>query len=32
LVAFVTIRRGATLPAHRHPSLQHGCVELGART
>jgi EmrB/QacA subfamily drug resistance transporter len=30
LVAFVTIRRGATLPAHRHPSLQHGCVELGA--
>jgi EmrB/QacA subfamily drug resistance transporter len=30
LVAFVTIRRGATLPAHRHPSLQHGCVELRA--
>ena len=32
LVAFVTIRRGATLPAHRHPSLHHGCVELPART
>ena len=30
LVAFVTIRRGAMLSAHRHPSLQHGCVELGA--
>ena len=30
LVAFVTIRRGATLPVHRHPSLQHGCVELRA--
>jgi EmrB/QacA subfamily drug resistance transporter len=30
LVAFLTIRRGATLPAHRHPSLQHGCVELRA--
>jgi EmrB/QacA subfamily drug resistance transporter len=32
LVAFVTIRRGATLPAHRHPSLQHGCVEARAGT
>jgi EmrB/QacA subfamily drug resistance transporter len=32
LVAFVTIRRGATLPAHRQPSLQHGCVELHARS
>jgi EmrB/QacA subfamily drug resistance transporter len=32
LVAFVTIRRGATLPAHRPPSLHHGCVELRART
>src|SRR5712691_10694983 len=30
LVAFLTIRRGATLPALRHPSLQHGCVELHA--
>jgi hypothetical protein len=28
LVAFLTIRRGATLPALRHPSLHHGCVEL----
>ena len=32
LVAFVTIRRGATLPAHRHPNLHHGCVELRAQT
>ncbi|MFL5494064.1 MAG: MFS transporter [Gemmatimonadales bacterium] len=32
LVAFVTIRRGAKLPAHRQPSLQHGCVEVRAGT
>jgi hypothetical protein len=32
LVAFLTIRRGATLPALRHPSLHHGCVELHARS
>jgi EmrB/QacA subfamily drug resistance transporter len=32
MVAFLTIRRGAPLLAHRQPSLQHGCVEVPARS
>jgi EmrB/QacA subfamily drug resistance transporter len=32
VVAFLTIRRGAPLLAHRQPSLQHGCVEVPARS